>query len=157
MPVCAGFLSAVVVERCCNKTTTVVVVAVGVERMRMRTLSRRRSCVSGVDDMRTNCFSIVGLCLAAICAVSPMLRSILSNEIGGCENEIAIETYNKYHGFRVNMLTFLNLISLMRAYLERDLDFDDRLESEDRDLDLDLDLDLVLDLDEREEEEDGDE
>ena len=72
--------------------TTVVVVVVGVERMRTRTLSRR-SCVSGVDDMRTNCFSIAGLCLAAICEVSPTLTSILSNEIGGCENEIAIETY----------------------------------------------------------------
>jgi hypothetical protein len=101
--VCAGFLS-VVAERCCNKTTAVVVV-VGVERMKMRTLSRR-SYVSGVVDMRTNCFSIVGLCLAAIYAVSPTLTSILSNEIGGCENEIAIETY-KYHGFRVFMLNLL--------------------------------------------------
>ena len=89
MQACADFLS-VVVERCCNKTTAVVVV-VGAERTRMRTLSRR-SCVPGVDDMRTNCFSIDGLCLEAICAVSPMLTSTLSNEIGGCENEIAIET-----------------------------------------------------------------
>ena len=89
MPVCADFLS-VVAERCCNKTTAVVVV-VGVERTRMRTLSRR-SYVPGVVDMRKNCFSIAGLCLAAIFAVSPMLTSILSNEIVGCENEIAIET-----------------------------------------------------------------